>query len=279
MCCGSSYHCWDHKGYYPKAWREVVSIFTDKWTIYVHEPLSQPSAPRAASAPGNAGAQVDYPYLVDEDILMCSQYEEQEKAQAVSDWYENRASTREDKADAARAAAGETEFKTGLSLRAQWLPAQRADPSLYKMFSAKTLDSGYRKAEDGLLERRVALPAPLGAKFVPIVPEGQATANLTWKRWMFLQCHTGILGAHRNAIKTRAILERQAWWPTMGEDINKWVDKCLTCLRFRRMAQKCPSPDVVPVAYECWEWVMVDLEGPSTLADKEGCIYTMTYLC
>ena len=36
---------------------------------------------------------------------------------------------------------------------------------------------------------------------------------------------------------------------------------------------------MVPVAYECWQWVMVDLEGPSTPADMDGCIYTMTYIC
>ena len=53
----------------------------------------------------------------------------------------------------------------------------------------------------------------------------------------------------------------------------------MTCLRFRKVATKQESPDVVPVAYECWSWVMVDLEGPSTPADFDGCVYTMTYIC
>ena len=75
------------------------------------------------------------------------------------------------------------------------------------------------------------------------------------------------------------IIKRQVWWEDMKKDVTRWVDGCMTCLRFRKMPQKQESPAVVPVAYECWQGVMVDLEGPSTPADMDGCIYTMTYIC
>ncbi|MEC8937001.1 MAG: integrase zinc binding domain-containing protein, partial [Pseudomonadota bacterium] len=96
---------------------------------------------------------------------------------------------------------------------------------------------------------------------------------------MFLQCHTGMLGAHRNADKTTALILRQAWWATIKDDVKKWWQQCITCLRFRRMAQKQEQQAVIPVDAECWEEVMIDLEGPSNPADKQGNKYSMTYIC
>ena len=79
------------------------------------------------------------------------------------------------------------------------------------MFAAKQLPDGYRFAKDGLLERMVNLTPPGRGTWLPIAPEGYATSNLSWKRWLFLQCHVGVLGARRNAEKTLAALARQVW--------------------------------------------------------------------
>ena len=147
------------------------------------------------------------------------------------------------------------------------------------MFHKDQLKEGFRIAPDGLLERHVVLPPPMNAVWVPIVPDGQATGNLTWKRWLFLQCHVGLLGAHRNADKTTNLLSRQVWWPTMKDDIKVWCSKCLTCIRFRKIPQKQETVPVVPTNQDCWEVVMIDLEGPSNPCDKSGCKYTMTYIC
>ena len=65
----------------------------------------------------------------------------------------------------------------------------------------------------------------------------------------------------------------------MKEDVDRWIEKCLTCLRFRKMPQKTESVPVIRTDAECWEEVMVDLEGPNHTADKDGNIYTMTYIC
>jgi len=35
----------------------------------------------------------------------------------------------------------------------------------------------------------------------------------------------------------------------------------------------------IPTSAECWEEIMIDLEGPSTPCDKQGNKYTMTYIC
>ena len=71
---------------------------------------------------------------------------------------------------------------------------------------------GYRKGEDGLLEMKVPGKSPLPDIFVPVVPKGQATAHMSWKRWMFLQVHIGVFGGHRNEEKTFELMKRLAYW-------------------------------------------------------------------
>ena len=96
---------------------------------------------------------------------------------------------------------------------------------------------------------------------------------------MFLQCHVGIMGAHRGLDKTRRIITRHAWWSTLDADVTEWISKCITCLRFRKMAKKQESPAEAHPSSECWEEVMIDLEGPFNPADKQGNHYSMTYIC
>ena len=60
----------------------------------------------------------------------------------------------------------------------------------------------------------------------------------------------------------------------MKVDIETWCAKCLTCIRIRKMPRKQESVAVIPADAECWE-----VEGPSSPADKNGNVYTMTYIC
>ena len=53
----------------------------------------------------------------------------------------------------------------------------------------------------------------------------------------------------------------------------------MTCLQFRKMPQKQGAVPVIRTDRDCYEEVMIDLEGPSNPADKNGCKYTMTYIC
>jgi len=275
--------------------RKVVTLFSDQWMIYdrygqfsfqdectvcitckpqLSEPSFKPVASAAVEGPvpntvyKDAG---DTKALQDTDELVLT-------PDAVA-YYDERYNKRRVVADEARAEVGECEFELGSSLRVTWIPAQRADKTLMPMFVAKELKEGFRLAKDGLLERLVQSPPPANASWVPIVPEGQATGNLTWKRWLFLQCHVGILGAHRNADKTFVLLSCQVWWPTMKEDVHRWWEKCLTCIRFRKVPQKQETVPKVSTNQDCWEVVMIDMEGPSNPADKAGCKYTMTYIC
>ena len=128
-----------------------------------------------------------------------------------------------------------------------------------------------------MLERRVKTTDLGQPEWVPVVPAGQATGHLTWRRWVFLQCHIGILGAHRGPDKTVACIRRMCWWKTMGTDVDKWCQTCATCLRYRRVPQKVPSSPSIPKDLECWQEVMIDLEGPNP-TDRMGNRYYMTYI-
>ena len=286
-------------GRIPAGGRQVVSLFSHQWMIYdrygqfvfdqkktVEYSHPQSSAPcQVPAADANVGSvegsspntmfkegRGDPKTLidgVDELVLtpdaLCHYEKLYDKRKAI--------------ADDVRADSGECEFKLGQSLRVTWVSAQRSDKSLMPMFSGKELETGYRLAKDGLLERLVQLPPPANATWVPIVPDGQATGNLSWKRWLFLQCHVGILGAHRNAEKTNALLSRQVWWPSMKDNVKVWTENCLTCVRFRKIPQRQEAVPVIPTNAECWEEVMIDLEGPSNPSTKNGHKYTMTYIC
>ena len=65
----------------------------------------------------------------------------------------------------------------------------------------------------------------------------------------------------------------------MRADIEEWISKCITCVRFRKIPRKQLSEALIPVDVECWEEVMIDLEGPSQPLDKDGNRYGFTYAC
>ena len=138
---------------------------------------------------------------------------------------------------------------------------------------------GFRRADDGVLEKSVVPKgAAAGGVWVPVVPPGNATAHATWRKWCFMQSHVGVFGAHRSAEKTAEILERLCYWASLRKDVDGWVSKCLTCLRFRRRPTKQEAVPVKPLSCDCWEEIMVDFEGPSNPPDRLGNRYSLTYL-
>ena len=194
-------------------------------------------------------------------------------------WHNDRCKLHDEQVEDMKVEHGESEFQVKGCLRSTILGAQRIDPNLNKIFTAKEMPQGFRRAEDGVLERHVAMPPPITSVWAVVLPDGHAAQHMSWKRWAFLQVHVGILGGHRGPQKTLNGLRRLVGWSTMAKDVEKWCNRCHTCQRFRKVAQKQVAPDVVRIDAECWERVMVDLEGPSTPADLDGCVYVMTYIC
>ena len=165
---------------------------------------------------------------------------------------------------------------------------QKKDTQLAKIFKwvteSKRLGTppheDFRVAPDGLLEKQVSTTRPgSSVAWVPVIPDGQASSHMTWKRFIYTNCHCGIAGAHRSAEKTYILAARMCWWKGMRQDIEEWTKRCTTCISFRKIAHKTCSPDAIPVTAECWQEVVVDLEGPSNPPDKDGNKFVMTYIC
>ena len=112
-----------------------------------------------------------------------------------------------------------------------------------------------------------------------IKDRGKDVPRGSWRTFVFVQYHVGPLAGHRSAPKTTMMLQKAVWWPTLVADVKLWCDRCWTCLKYRRRALKGPAKWIVTSTFCCWQEVMVDCEGPSTPADKNGCRYVLTYYC
>lgn len=113
---------------------------------------------------------------------------------------------------------------------------------------------------------------------MPVIPSGLAGANgLTWRRSCFNQVHQGTFGGHRSADRTLNILSRSVLWNGIKEDVRKWVEKCVTCLKARSKAKKVTAGASKCLADCCWQEVSVDCEGPNR-EDRWGYRYSITYM-
>ena len=183
---------------------------------------------------------------------------------------------RERLAEEAKARLGISEFHVSGSLRSAWYEAQRRDGSLAGIL--RKTEHPFVLGGDGLLEREVQLAAGRVVR-AAVVPTGVAGANgLTWRRACYNQVHCGILGAHRSAKVTIQLLERQVWWATLQEDVKRWTETCLACLKGRGRPTRVESKAVKCTADCCWQEVSVDCEGPNR-EDRHGYRYSLTYFC
>ena len=126
---------------------------------------------------------------------------------AARRWLEEAAQKREELAEEARAQAGESDFRVNRTLRETWAEEQKKSEYIQSLASKP----GFRRAEDGLIEKRAHDRWELYERWLPVVPEGQAALHLSWKEWVFQQVHVGTFGGHRLEKQTMAILNRTAW--------------------------------------------------------------------
>ena len=205
---------------------KIVSIFTTRWSIY--DKFGQwsslePQLRLIGSETGpSASALIGSRPLLETKGNTVGLQEPSEELEAQL-YFDKKNEDREKLVEENKAEAGDIAFEVTTSLRATWLAAQRMDPELSPLF--KEMKEGYRKGPDGVIERLVKRPGPLGAVWLPVVPAGNATSVLNWKQWVFLQCHVGVLGAHRNAEKTLSLILRRAWWQGAEKDVERWCQK------------------------------------------------------
>lgn len=81
--------------------------------------------------------------------------------------------------------------------------------------------------------------------------------------------HDSPLSGHPGKVKTQELIERDYWWPRIGQNVKDYVKGCITCQRTKVIRTK-PSnplnPNEIPI--EPWEIISVDLIGP--LPESKG---------
>ena len=86
---------------------------------------------------------------------------------------------------------------------------------------------------DGVLEHELNLHVEV--LFVPCIPDVQVQTEpgeMSWRRWLFLQCHCTFMHPHRRAGPTFQLMRRVGWWPSLVHDFNRWYWSC-DCRRHR----------------------------------------------
>ena len=276
--------------------REVLTIFSERWVYYdkrgvtmhargkVAEGTFSSQAPCAAhkeehghdaQAPWQLGKLRRVPWQTPHTF---SEDGELQLTEAAEGWLKKAMKERKTLAEEAKAEAGESDFEVDGSLRAKWLIDQEKMEEIRRWLKDQP-DLFRRSKVDGLVERYIQDKQTGREYWVPVVPDGHAAGHVSWRYWVFLQVHIGVFGGHRSAEQTARLLKRIVWWPVSRLDIDGWVEKCMTCIRFRKRPTKQDAVSVKPVDGECWEEVMIDMEGPSNPADKAGNRYVMTYIC
>ena len=95
---------------------------------------------------------------------------------------------------------------------------------------------------------------------------------MSWQKWVFEQCHDGLLNAHRTEDQTYHLVRRMGYWPTLARDVNRWCAECVVCMKFRstRLASgpmKSVLGDEEMAGRLPWQDVIIDVCGPLTKAE------------
>nr|GEW06398.1 retrotransposon protein, putative, Ty3-gypsy subclass [Tanacetum cinerariifolium] len=77
------------------------------------------------------------------------------------------------------------------------------------------------------------------------------------------EAHKSKYSIHPGATKMYLDLKKNYWWPGMKRDCVKYVEKSLTCLKFKAEHQK-PYGKVQPLEIPVWKWEKITMELAST---------------
>ena len=111
----------------------------------------------------------------------------------------------------------QTDFKVGVDLRVTWAAEQKKDQALVPLIAGcrerdREIVERFQTGDDGVLERLVKIDEWEVARWVPVVPNGKACGDMTWKEFCFRQAHIGLMGGHKNCRDTQRVLKRICWW-------------------------------------------------------------------
>ncbi|MCS5675293.1 MAG: hypothetical protein NZ605_09850, partial [Acidimicrobiales bacterium] len=123
-----------------------------------------------------------------------------------------------------------------------------------------TWKSGNFRVENGVLHRDHLRVVPRVKTSEALVQQVE-TKHL--RTWIIQRDHEG---HHDLALTRRNLMDRGLWWPTIDEDINVFVDRCLLCA-CDKAPEAVPEQNVSEVYENKGDAFFLDLQGPF---GKEG---------
>jgi hypothetical protein len=104
---------------------------------------------------------------------------------------------------------------------------------------------------------------------------------MTWRQWLFSQCHCTFTEPHRRSGPTFQLLRRVGWWPSLTHDFNKWYWSC-SCRRHRAQAVQAPLRSLLADEGRAellpWCDIMFDVQGACPKSDM-GNQYLLSWHC
>lgn len=86
------------------------------------------------------------------------------------------------------------------------------------------------------------------------------------------ETHEGGLAGHFGRDKTLAVVQEKFFWPKMGQDVKRFVDRCVTCHKAKSHGTNAGLYTPLPVPNSPWEDVSMDfvLWLPRTQRNKDS---------
>jgi hypothetical protein len=136
------------------------------------------------------------------------------------------------------------------------LQANRTDPDLDEERAKARNHTPPWELTDGLLFRDKKL----------VIPDGHDNLRTRLLR----QIHDTTATAHPGKTKMRIFTKRYYWWPTWGDDADRYVANCHECRRSHKPRDKTPGLlHPLPVPLRTWDDLSMDFHSPGSTSN--GC--------
>ncbi len=147
----------------------------------------------------------------------------------------------------------ETEAIDELRVTEEVLKANRTDPGLETERAKAIKGTAPWELLTGLLLRYKRI----------VVPDGYNDLQTRVLR----QIHSSTSTAHPGRNKTKALVKRYYWWPSWGNDTDRYVTNCHLCRRSHKPRDKTPGLlHPLPVPLRTWNDLSMDFHAPGSVS-------------
>ncbi|CAH2295346.1 gag-pol fusion [Pelobates cultripes] len=130
---------------------------------------------------------------------------------------------------------------------------------IFKFLSFGEYPSGYSKTQRQTFRQTTAKFTLTEGKL--FVGRRRVIKDEEEARRIFVEIHTSPVGGHSGINRTRSAISSRFFWHGMSKDIEKWIQKCDKCQKFRKPLSA-PRPLQCFKVSAVWEFVGIDLNGP-----------------